>query len=300
MEEIDLPKLRVSRKEAKDKIQAQIEKGELLRDRQICSEDELDKSGIEANNWSKYNKDLLIKLFDNLSIKNEYENFHYYRLNYQEMEDRLNVGFPIDWQYRVDEEYQRNMADSINSLKGICDRLELFNEVLDRAPHTLDNKEFSDNSTRTFGGHVFIVHGHDEAAKHVIARFVEKFNLKATILDEQASKGQTIIDKFEEHADKAGFAIVLLTPDDVGAPKDKQGKLKDRARQNVILELGYFLCGLGRERVCVLYKEGVELPSDIQGIIYVPMNNLNEWQLKLATEMKQAGLLVDLNKLAEK
>ena len=141
------------------------------------------------------------------------------------------------------------------------------------------------------------MHGQDEAAKHAIARFVEKFNLKATILDEQASKGQTIIDKFEEHADKAGFAIVLLTPDDV-APKGQIDELKGRARQNVILELGYFLCGLGRERVCVLYKEGVELPSDIQGIVYVPMNKSDEWQLKLAKEMQQAGLLIDLNKLA--
>ena len=182
----------------------------------------------------------MIKLFDNLSIEDEYKNFHYYRLSHQGIEDRLNVGFPIDWEYRVDEEYQRNMADSINSLKGICDRLELFDEVLDSTPHTLDNKEFSDNPTRTFGDHVFIVHGHDEAAKQVIARFVERLDLKAIILDEQASRGQTIIDKFEEQADKAGFAIVLLTPDDVGAPKDKQGKLKDRARQNVILELGYF------------------------------------------------------------
>ena len=299
MEEIALPKLRVSRKEAKDKIQAQIEKGELLRDRQICSEDELDKSGIEANNWSKYNRALLVRLFDNLSIEDEYKNFHYYRLSYQGMEDRLNVGLPIDWQYRVDEEYQSNMADSINSLKGICDRLELFDEALDPAPPALDNKGFADNSTRTFGDQVFIVHGHDEAAKHVIARFVEKFNLKATILDEQASKGQTVIDKFEENADKVGFAIVLLTPDDVGAPKDQIDELKPRARQNVILELGYFLCGLGRERVCVLYKKGVELPSDIQGIVYVPMNNPNEWQLKLATEMKQAGLPIDLNKLVE-
>ena len=297
MEEIDLPKLRVIRKEAKDKIQAQIVKGELLRDRQICSEDELDKSGIEANNWSKYNRDLLLKLFDNLS-EDEYKDFHYYRLSYQEMEDRLNVGLPTDWEYRVDEEYQRNMDDSINSLKGICDRLELFNEVLDRAPHTLDNKEFPDNSTRTFGDDVFIVHGHDEAAKHAIAaRFVEKFNLKATILDEQASKGQTVIDKFEENADKVGFAIVLLTPDDVGALKNKTDELNPRARQNVILELGYFWGRLERKRVCVLYKEGVELPSDIQGIVYVPMDNPNAWQLPLAKEMQQVGLPIDLNQL---
>ena len=294
MEEIDLPKLRVSRKEAKNKIQAQIEKGELLRDRQICSEDELNKARLEAENWTKYNKDLLIKLFNHPLISNDYMGIYHRGLS-----DYQSSVYPApDLQHKVNE-YQKDMADSIISLKGICGRLELFDEASDPASPTLDNKGFSDNSTRTFGDHVFIVHGHDEVAKHAIARFVEKFNLKATILDEQVSKGQTIIDKFAEHADKAGFAIVLLTPDDVGAPKDKQDKLKDRARQNVILELGYFLCGLGRERVCVLYKEGVELPSDIQGIVYVPMNKPDGWQLKLAREMKQAGLPINLNNLVE-
>lgn len=293
MEEIALPKLRVSRKEANNKIQARIEKGKLLRGRQICSEDELDKARLEAENWSKYNTDLLIKLFDNSSVSNDYKSIYYRGVSHYQ----ISVYPAPDLQDKVNE-YQKDMADSIISLKGICGRLELFDEASDPASPTLDNKEFSDNPTRTFGDEVFIVHGHDVATKQVIARFVEKFHLKATILDEQASKGQTIIDKFEEHADKAGFAIVLLTPDDIGAPKDQTDDLKSRARQNVILELGYFLCGLGRERVCVLYKEGVERPSDIQGIVYIPLNNPNEWQLKLAKEMKQAGLPIDLNKLA--
>ena len=89
----------------------------------------------------------------------------------------------------------------------------------------------------------------------------------------------------------------MLTPDDVGAPKDKQDEFKPRARQNVVLELGYFWGRLGRGRVCVLHKGGVELPSDMQGLLYVPMNSPDEWQLLLAREMKQAGLPIDLNKL---
>ena len=159
--------------------------------------------------------------------------------------------------------------------------------------------EASDASQRTLGDEIFVVHGHDEAAKHAVARFVAKFDIEPIILDEQVNKGQTIIDKFEEHADKAGFAIVLLTPDDVGASKDETDDPKPRARQNVILELGYFLCGLGRERVCVLYKEGIELPSDIHGILYVLMDNSDGWQLKLGQEMQAAGLPVDLNKLGK-
>ena len=104
----------------------------------------------------------------------------------------------------------------------------------------------------------------------------------------------------KNHAGEAGFAIVLLTPDDVGKSKDETDDSKPRARQNVILELGYFLCGLGRERVCVLYKEGVELPSDIHGILYVPMDDSDGWQLKLGQEMQAAGLSVDLNKLGKR
>lgn len=144
---------------------------------------------------------------------------------------------------------------------------------------------------------VFTVHGHDEGAKYAVARFIERLGLEAIILDEQASEGLTIIEKFEKHAKSADFAIVLMTPDDIGAPIEKKNDLKLRARQNVIFELGYFFHALGRKRVCALYKEGVELPSDIYGVVYVLMDEFDAWQLTLAREMKQAGLAVDANKL---
>ncbi len=161
----------------------------------------------------------------------------------------------------------------------------------------LNSKQVSGLSERSFGNKIFIVHGHDETTKHKIARFVEGLGLTATILDEQVSRGQTIIDKFEEHADEAGFAVVLLTADDVGAPRDTTDEPKPRARQNVILELGYFLCGLGRERVRILYEKGVELPSDTHGIIYVQMDERGAWKLDLAQEIASVGITVDMNKL---
>ena len=150
-----------------------------------------------------------------------------------------------------------------------------------------DNESISE---RISGDNIFIVHGHNEEAKNKVARFIENLKLTATILDEQPSRGQTIIDKFEEHADEAGFAIVLLTADDLGAPKDNN-ELKPRARQNVILELGYFLHRLGRERVCVLHEEGVELPSDIQGIVYVPFDEDGGWMLRLSKELAALDII---------
>ena len=274
----------VSREEAKEKIQARIEEGQQLRDRSIDSDQELNIVGKEAINWSSYNYDLLITLFDNFSSTNEYDNFHYPRMT---DEDRLDHAdglgqyhvLKLDWKVN---EYKTDMEDSIKSLEGIRDRLELFEEP--------------EPPERIFGDKIFIVHGHDEAAKHKIARFIADLDLTETILDEQPSKGQTMIDKFEEHADEAGFAIVLLTADDIGAPKDQKDNLQPRARQNVILELGYFIALLGRERVCVLYEKDVELPSDIHGLSYLsymPMGNDEGWKLKLAREIKNIGLPIN-------
>ena len=141
---------------------------------------------------------------------------------------------------------------------------------------------------------VFISYGQDKEAKTTVAKFVEDLGLKPITLDKQPSKGQTIIDKFEEQAGEAGFAIVLLTPDDIGSSK-ATGKRKPRARQNVILELGYFFRSLGHERVCALYKEGVELPSSIRDVAYVPMDSADGWKLKLSQEMRNAGLPIDMS-----
>ena len=85
-----------------------------------------------------------------------------------------------------------------------------------------------------------------------------------------------------------------MTPDDVGALSSEKDKLKHRARQNVIFELGFFLGRLGRKRVCALYKEGVEIPSDYKGVLFIPMEG--NWKLSLAKEIKAAEIDVDLNK----
>lgn len=92
------------------------------------------------------------------------------------------------------------------------------------------------------------------------------------------------------------FAVVILTPDDVGYLKDKPEDTKPRPRQNVILELGFFLDKLGRERVCPLYIGDIELPSDYDGVVYIPMDQSDGWKLKLAKEIKEAGIDVDLNR----
>ncbi len=144
---------------------------------------------------------------------------------------------------------------------------------------------------------VFIVHGHNDALKNTVAHLVSRLGLEPIILHEQANRGRTIIEKFIAHSE-VGFAVVLLTPDDKGGmANDSAEKFKLRARQNVILELGFFLGSIGRERVAAIFDSGVELPSDYTGVLFLPYDDDGKWQFLLAKEIRAAGLPVDLNQL---
>lgn len=131
-------------------------------------------------------------------------------------------------------------------------------------------------------------------AKETAARFLEKIGLKPVILHEQQNSGRTLIEKFETYSGDIAFAVVLLTPDDVGAANTASRSLRPRARQNVILELGYFMGRLGRAGVCALHKGGIELPSDYQGIVYIEMDPPGAWKAKLAQELIEAKVSIDL------
>lgn len=150
----------------------------------------------------------------------------------------------------------------------------------------------------TFSIHhkVFIVHGHDTAAKLEMARTLEKAGFEAIILHEQASAGKTVIEKIEANTDVA-FAVVLYTPCDIGRSKEaKVDEERSRARQNVVFEHGYLIGKLGRECVSALVKGNTETPGDISGVVYITMDDTGAWKMALSKEMTNAGLQVDMNK----
>ena len=138
------------------------------------------------------------------------------------------------------------------------------------------------------------MHGHDSEAKLELARTIDKdFGLEAVILHEQPNKGNTIIEKFEHVSEKPGYVFVLLTPNDIGGKYKEDTKINDlkpRARQNVILELGYFVGRLGRHRVCCLCKGNVEIPSDFSGVLYLEYKDkISECYRELRRELVSAG-----------
>jgi predicted nucleotide-binding protein len=274
------PNLVVPRIEAQRKIKTQIEKGCAIRDEVINSDADLQKCRAERTKWSMYNIELLTRLFDNDSIAKEYS---------RGVGGIVPHGAMLGW---FVNEFRKSMDVSITRMEAILDRLELIPEALGVPTSSVA----SDQVPPPPGSDVFVVHGRDKAAKESVARFIEKLELRPIVLHEQPNEGRTIIEKFEDYSD-VRFAIVILTPDDIGGPRNIPKEQKPRARQNVIFELGYFVGKIGRGRVCALYKEDVEMPSDYDGVLYVAMDPNDAWRLKLAKEMKQAGLAVDLNKV---
>lgn len=177
---------------------------------------------------------------------------------------------------------------------GLKESLDLLNAFISEIP-TNSIQNTNSNNIKLDNKKVFLVHGHDDEMLLKVKDFVRSLDLSPIILHEKADEGDTVIEKFERHSNVA-FAIILLSPDDVGYQKDKEDEKRPRARQNVILEMGYYLAKLTRKGVRALYIEGVEIPSDYNGVLFIKFEG-DDWKLKLAKEMKASGLDVDLNKL---
>lgn len=142
---------------------------------------------------------------------------------------------------------------------------------------------------------IFIVHGRDEVMKLETARFLEKIGFEPVILHEQANRGATIIEKFIASSE-VSFAVVLLSGDDEGGLAGSS-QTEPRARQNVILEWGYFIGKLGRQNVLALKKGDVSIPTDVVGVAWEAFDAHGGWKLKLAQELREAGMKFDSSRL---
>lgn len=145
---------------------------------------------------------------------------------------------------------------------------------------------------------VFVVYGHDLEARNELELLLRRLDIKPLILSNLAINGKTIIEALIEYSDTP-FAIVLLTPDDEGHRRDHPGEKRHRARQNVVLELGMFLEKVGRSGVAILHKGDMELPSDINGLVYIPFKEkVSEVKTKLASVLQKAAYEISIEALS--
>ncbi len=136
---------------------------------------------------------------------------------------------------------------------------------------------------------IFVVHGHNEEAKSQLKKLLSALGLQPVILSEQTHRGRTIMEELDYWSRTCSFAIVLMTPDDPGSG---EAKSLLRARQNVILELGWFMGRLGRENVILISQGEIELPSDVLGVLYLPFKtNVHEVAAEISRQLRDVGLL---------
>lgn len=264
-------------------LQRQIEKGQDLLSRRPIPEDAL-------SSWELVTRNVLEKAFGTNSP------------NVSSIEDIGRLFIFPDWNDAQWEQHRyETLSSKLSMIGGLVELLETEVQLQSGQRITAVSPTGSGAPTSSADAvgskhKIFIVHGHNEATLHETARLLEKLDQDIIILREQPNEGRTIIQKFEDYAD-VGFAIVLLTGDDRGGPaKAAYEDQSLRARQNVILELGYFLGRLGRHRVCALFQKGVEIPSDYSGVLYIELDQHGGWRFSLAKELKAAGLSVDMNK----
>lgn len=274
-----LPHLTLPRVELDRQLGERIARGRELQERAIASEADLKAARSDFYTWHEYNSTLLQRSFSTSGPEKVYSR-------------QLRAIYSVD-QTQAERltDFRDDVEARVRLLESLQERLGLYEDVTETpAPRVSRPKA----ATRTT---IFIVHGRSHAPKESVARFLEQVSdLQPTILHEQPNSGRTIIEKFEDHAADSAFAVVLLTGDDEGGLLGS-GDRQRRARQNVVFELGFFIGTLGRGQVAVLYEADVELPSDMSGVLYTPLDPSGAWRLELAREMRAAGIEVDLNRL---
>ena len=132
---------------------------------------------------------------------------------------------------------------------------------------------------------VLVVYGRDHTTRDMTVKFLKDLGITEIVLHEQIQGESNIIQKIEENL-HIGLAIVLYTPTGL--------ELKPRAQQHIVFEHGYLIGKLGRRKVCALVKGNVEIPLQINGVVYVPLDAFNKWQQALSNELIRAGYQIEM------
>lgn len=255
----------------------QISLGNQLTSRKIVNVPELEVVEKEFEQWDDFNIELLKSAFN--------KTLNEYRAAYANAGQMIGVeavyrGASIHNPKHRAATLGERLRVKVAALESLLGKLRLIHSEVENL--------ITKSEQLPMGDTVLIIHGHDEAMKNAVQLFLNRAGLKDVVLHEQPDKNRTVIEKLIEEGANAAYAISLLSPDDV---------LQDgtvRARQNVILEIGYFIGKIGRERVRILKKGDVEIPSDLSGILYENFDAQGAWKIKLLKEMEAIGLPIDL------
>lgn len=255
-------KLAIPYHDAADEIRDMIEKGRVLQNSVIEFEKDLEQSKVGYYSWSKENEEHLRRIFATDDEAKRYkENFALVLKRKIYLSDMV-------------KDFRELVKSKVKHLEAIVNRLTIVTDIdFDIHHDEISYLSSTDNKA-------VVLHG-SKKIRDFVAKVLEENQMEAVVLKDKSG----VIDDFDNHEDAHHF-IVILSNDDIGAAKSKINNLKPRARQNVILELGYILGKIGSGKVIILYENDVEIPSVLRGVTTLKLTG-KSWQKKLAREIQK-------------
>lgn len=255
-------KLAIPYHDAADEIRQMIAEGKVLQNVEIDFEKDLEHAKVEFQSWTKENEKHLLRIFATDDEAKKYkESFSLILKRKVYLSDMV-------------KDFRQLVESKVRLLDAIVSRLSIVTSI-----------DFDIHHDEIFGTtaesdrKALIIHGSKKQSDSVV-KIVEESNMEAIVLKDK----KTLLDDLKTH-ETADHAIFFAASEDVGTQKSKKNNLKPRAGQNAILEIGYILGSLGREKVTVLYEKDLELPKGLKGFNTLKLT-AKSWQAKLAKEIQ--------------
>jgi len=255
---------------------------------------------FEFKKWSNLNEELLSEIFNNKEILT----------NYSKLPSGFGL-FPAETEALAVQEWMDHIQYRVVFLEALIDQLGYLSEKT--APSREKPEEKSgpkpgpgsgakpearaEVKPSAPGEEVLVVHGRDEHLLAVTVGFLEKLRLKPVLLSGNSDQEMTALERLGTGNNPFKFAIVLLTPDDVGFDLMKPKELKTRSRQDVVFLLGFLVGKLGPNKVFAIHKKDVQLPGKCPGVVFELYDEKAAWLSKAAQKMRASGVALDLNLL---
>lgn len=148
--------------------------------------------------------------------------------------------------------YEKNTIDPlVNNLDYV---LELYSNM--RIGEKIEQRQKPNR--------IFISHGRSEQWRQLQSYIEKDLEHNTLELAQEANLGRTILQKLYEESEKCSIAVIVMTGDDI----TENGEI--RARENVMHEIGFFQGFYGLNNVVLLHESGVNIPSNIHGLVYIP------------------------------